>query len=129
MVGNVFVKGAKPCKHEQNPLVLSGFKPRIKLIEKPDGMYLQISMDKTWAKKQRRQLVTTELLGKAKIPDLSFEQPDGSPYYIDTDYFGKKRNTANPYPGPFELIESGKQEFKVWPVIRQGNHSGSLGLR
>lgn len=37
--------------------------------------------------------VTAEMLGKAKIPDLSYEQPDGTPYRLDTDYFGKKRNT------------------------------------
>ena len=98
---------------------LSGFDPGIKLIEKPDGLYLQISLDKAWAKKQRRQLVTTELLGKAKIPDLPFEQPDGSLYRIDTDYSGNKRNTANPCPGPFEFVEGGTQEFKVWPVVRQ----------
>ena len=57
-----------------------------------------------------------ELLGKALIPDLPFEQPDGSPYRIDTDDFGRKRDAANPCPGPFELRGGGQQMLKVWPV-------------
>ena len=42
----------------------------------------------------------------------------GSPYLIDIDYFGKKRMTTNPYPGPFELPEGGRQVLRVWPTKR-----------
>ena len=79
-------------------------------------MYLEITLDRAWAGKQPRRLVTTDLLGKAKIPDLPFEQPDGSPYRLAADYFGNKRNEANPFPGPFEYPGGGKQVLKVWPV-------------
>jgi hypothetical protein len=112
MAGNVFLKGAKPSKHEPNPLVQSEVDPEIKLVEKSDGMYFQITPDKAWAR-QQRQLVTTDLLGKARTPDLPYEQPDGSPYRIDTDYFGRKRNAANPCVGPFEYTGNGKLELKV----------------
>ncbi|NQT82984.1 right-handed parallel beta-helix repeat-containing protein, partial [bacterium] len=115
--GNVFLKGAHPSRHEQDPLVRPEFDPGIKLVEEKDGVYLHIMLDKTWTEKQSRQLVTTELLGRAKIPDLPYEQPDGSPYRIDTDCFGKKRNTANPFPGPFELPGGGRQVLKVWPTL------------
>ena len=117
MAGNVFLKGAKPSTHEQNPLVLPDFDPAIKLVEEKDGVYLHITLDKAWAEKQPRPLVTTELLGKAKIPDLPYEQPDGSPYRLDTDYFGKKRTAANPGPGPFELPAGGEQVLKVWSAV------------
>ena len=117
MAGNVFLKGAKPSKHEPDPLVLPEFDPEIKLVEEKDGVYLHITLDKAWAGEARRiQLVTTELLGKAKVPDLPYEQPDGSPYRLDSDYFGAKRNAANPCPGPFELPKGGKPCSKVWPV-------------
>ncbi len=115
MAGNVFLTGAKPSKHESNPLVQPNVDPGIKLVEKPDGMYLEITLDKVWAQ-QQRQVVTTALLGKATIPDLPYEKPDGSPYCIDTDYSGKKRNAVNPFPGPFELPEGGKLMLKVWPA-------------
>ena len=116
MAGNVFLKGAKSCKHEQEPTVLPEFDPGISLVEKADGLYLEISLDKAWTAKPTRQLVTTARLGRAKIPDLPYEQPDGSPYRLDSDYFGSKRDAANPYPGPFELPKGGKTVLKVWPV-------------
>ena len=60
--------------------------------------------------------MTTELLGKAVIPDLPYENRDSSPLKVSTDYFGKNRHELNPFPGPFEISESGKQSLKVWPV-------------
>ncbi|MHC4167390.1 MAG: right-handed parallel beta-helix repeat-containing protein [Planctomycetota bacterium] len=116
MAGNVFLNGARAGRHEQGPLVSAEFDPSIDLIEKDNGFYLHITLDKRWSEKQSRQLVTTELLGRAKIPDLPYEQPEGSPYRINDDYFGKERNRDNPFPGPFEPGEGGKLGLKVWPV-------------
>jgi alpha-N-arabinofuranosidase len=116
MAGNVFLKSAQPSRHEQDPLVRPKFDPDIKLVEEEDGVRLHITLDSTWAKKQSRRLVTTELLGRAKLPDLSYEQPDGSPYRIDTDYSGERRNTANPFAGPFELPRGGRHVLKAWPA-------------
>jgi len=78
-------------------------------------VHLHLALDK-WGEKQSHPLVTTQLLGKAKIPELAYEQADGSPYRIGADYFGKDRNAANPFPGPFELPGGGKQILKVWPL-------------
>ena len=115
MAGNVFLKEAKPSKHEKKPLIQPDFDPGIKLLEDKDSVRLHITLDKTWIEKQSHPLVTTELLGRAKIPKLPYEQPDSSKYRIDTDYFGKKRNTDSPYPGPFELPGGGTQVLKLWP--------------
>ncbi len=117
MAGNVFVKGAHPSKYEQDPLVRQEFDAGIKLVEEKDGVYLHIMLENTWDEKRPRQLVTTELLRRAKVPDLLYEKPGGSPYRIDTDYFGKKKNTANLFPGPFEFPEDGRQVLKVWPTV------------
>jgi alpha-N-arabinofuranosidase len=116
MEGNVFLHGAKPCKYEKAPLVCPDFNPAVKLVEKPDGWYLEFALDKNWGTAQTRKLVTTALLGKAAVPKLPYEQPDGSPLCLDTDYFAKARAEANPFPGPFELPEGGKQRLKVWPI-------------
>ncbi|MCY3018352.1 MAG: right-handed parallel beta-helix repeat-containing protein [Planctomycetota bacterium] len=114
MSGNVFLKGAKPSKHEAEPLLKPDFDPALKLVEKSDGLCLELAFDKAWIAERTRKLVTTELLGKAVIPDQAYENPDGTPLGIDTDYFGKKRNENNPFPGPFEISEGGKQVLKVW---------------
>jgi alpha-N-arabinofuranosidase len=60
------------------------------------------------------KLITTKLLGKAMISGQAFENPDGSPLTIDTDYFGKKRNKANPSAGPFEDPGDGRGKLNVW---------------
>jgi len=116
MAGNVFLNGAKPSAHEPNPLVLAESDPAIKLAEEADGGYLYFTFDKAWAGKSPRPLVTTELLGRAKLPDLPYERPNGSPYRLDHDYSGRRRNAANPFPGPFEMSEGGRQMLKVWPL-------------
>ncbi|MCX6876238.1 MAG: right-handed parallel beta-helix repeat-containing protein [Verrucomicrobia bacterium] len=112
MNGNVFLKGAKPSKHEAAPLVNADFDPALKLLEKPAGCYLEMKFDPAWNTAATRQLVTTELLGKTKIAGCAYENPDASPLRIDTDYFGKPRNAANPAPGPIET--PGATPIKVW---------------
>jgi alpha-L-arabinofuranosidase len=114
--GNVFTKGSLPSKFDTNALVKPAFDAGVTLTEKPDGWYLTIAEDTAWRDEAKRNLVTTDLLGKAKVPNLPFENADGTPIRIDTDYFGAKRNEANPFPGPFETPTGGKQEIKVWPV-------------
>jgi alpha-N-arabinofuranosidase len=113
--GNVYLAGARPSTYDRDALVAADFKPGIKLEEKPGGWWLEMVVDPAWRSKKKRAVVTTESLGKAKIPDAPFEQPDGRPYRLDTDYFGKKRNAKNPAPGPFEFIGEKTIRLKVWP--------------
>ena len=99
---------------ETNFLMEENFDDGAKLVTKKEKMYLEIALDKNWLTKQKRKLVTGQLLGKAIVSDLSFENPDGSPLRIDMDYSGRKRNTLNPSPGPFEIMKSGRQQIRVW---------------
>lgn len=98
---------------ERNAIVDTTFNADEKLITQDDKVYLQINLDKKWLQ-HKRQLVTTKSLGKAIIPGLPFENPDGSPVKINTDYFGKKRDLANPSPGPFEIKSSSLEKIRVW---------------
>ena len=117
--GNVFLNGAHPCKTEPAPLMKPDFDPQVKLVEQDHAFQLYVTLDKAWITEQIHPLVTTELLGKAAVPNLPYERFDGSPYRIDTDWFGRRRNPDNPCPGPFELPEGGKQILKVWPPLPQ----------
>ena len=112
--GNVYYKGAKPYIKETNYIEQAGYDPQIKIVEEGESVYLYITLEKSY-KSFKNTLVTTQLLGKAVIPNLSYKNPDGSPLKIDTDYFGKKRNKKNPSAGPFENSAVGKQlTLKVW---------------
>ena len=99
---------------EKNMLVKNDFDGAAVLSKQNDAFYLEINLDKNWLSEQPRKLVTTQSLSSAIVPNLPFENTDGSFLKIDTDYFGNKRNTANPSPGAFEIKQSGKQKIKVW---------------
>ncbi len=113
--GNVFTKGAQPSKFGRDELVKADFDPGVKLEQRADGWFLTITEDAAWRDQAKRQLVTSALLGKAKIPDLPCENADGTAVKIDTDYFGRPRNADNPFPGPFEVTDGGTRTVKVWP--------------
>jgi alpha-N-arabinofuranosidase len=112
---NVYLKGAKPCIKETNQIERPEFDPSIEIVEQGANVYLYMTLDKSF-KSLNNKLVTTKLLGKAKIPGQAFENADGSPLRIDTDYFGKKRNDKNPTAGPFENPGEGRLSLKVWPM-------------
>ena len=112
--GNVYTKGTQASKFDREDLVKPEFDPHVSLTEKPDGWYLELTVDPEWTNQQKRQVVTTKMLGKAKVPNLSYENADGTPISILTDYFGKKRNALNPFPGPIEYAGNGVITLKVW---------------
>jgi alpha-N-arabinofuranosidase len=111
--GNIYYNGAKPYFKETNYLDKAEFNPEVKVVIKSSSVFLQITLDDSWYALDNR-LVTTVILGRAKIPNLSFENPDGTALKIDTDYFGKKRSETHPSAGPFENPGEGKLMLRVW---------------
>ena len=111
--GNVYYRGARPYGQEAQPSVHAAFDPGVKLVVEGDTAVLHLTLDEA-VQKATTTLVTTELLGKAKIPGLAYENPDGSAVKIDIDYFGKPRNEANPTAGPFETPGTGSLTLRVW---------------
>ena len=114
MDGNVYSNHATPSKHEAGSLVQPEFSPSTELVEEAGSFYIDWKFDKSWIADHPCKMVTTELLGKASVPGVPFENPDGTPYRINTDYFGKKRDESNPTPGPFENPGTGELKLKVW---------------
>lgn len=112
LLGNSSLPSGKVARHLQAAGNLHLPDARIRQEEQEDGLWIKIppvsSADPCLH-------VTTKLLGKATIPDAPFEHPDGTPYQLDTDYFGRARNQATPTCGPFERSASGIRRLKVWP--------------
>lgn len=113
MSDNLFYNGAKPCEKEKSPVVNSAYNPDVMLIETDDSVFLQFSPDKEYYS-HKGKLLTTELLGKAKIPNAAFNNPDGSPLKIDTDYFGHLRTDENNSVGPFAGFSKDQSKVKIW---------------
>lgn len=114
-VGNVYLAGGKPSTRDRDALVVTNFNPDIKLQDTPEGWWLEMAVDPNWISGQKRAIVTSETLGKAKASGAPFEQRDSTPYRHNTDYSGKQRNADNPAPGPIEFVEEGTIRIKVWP--------------
>jgi len=111
--GNTYYNGAKPSDKDVNFTTDSAFDPELKLVEDGKDVYLQIAFNQN-IYDQKVKLITTEILGKAKIPKARFDNPDGTALKIDTDYFGKKRSEIDPSVGPFENPGKGELKLKVW---------------
>jgi hypothetical protein len=93
--GNVFLEG------------------KVLVEEKEDGVYLEFGVEEDPGRAETI-LVTTELLGSTIVSEAIFEQPDGTPYTINRDYSGKRRNEKAPVAGPLESVKAGKQVLKIW---------------
>jgi len=110
---NVYYHQAKSSTKDVKPVIAAAFNPEIKLVEEANNTFLQITFDQSFAE-QKGKMITTELLGKAKIPKAAFENPDGTALVFDTDYFGNKRTNGNILAGPFVNAKAGKMMLKVW---------------
>ena len=111
--GNVYYNGAMSYKEETNYIADANFNPEMKVIEEGDHVFLQFTLGDSYFN-QKNQLITTALLGKAKMPNEAFENPDGTPLKIDSDYFGNQRSVTSPSTGPFENQKKGTLKLKVW---------------
>lgn len=114
-VGNVYLAGAKPSGRDREAWVATDVEPGIRLQETSDGWWFEMSRVPTGAAKQGQRLVTTESLGRAQVSGAAYVQPDGTSYRLDTDYFGKQRNTETPAPGPFQFPNDERIRLRVWP--------------
>ncbi len=111
--GNIYYHGAQPYAKETNPVTLPATNPNVKVVEKGGQTFIQFNFGPELQQVSTKP-VTTVLLGKAKVAGLAFENADGSPLKIDTDYFGRPRNKTNPTPGPFEDLVLGYLKLNVW---------------
>jgi len=111
--GNIYYNMAVPYKNEKNSYRNPDFKPSLEITEEGDNVFLFYSID---GKETglNTLFVTTELLGKAKMAKEGFENPDGTPLKIDTDFFGSKRSESAPSAGPFENPGNGTEHLKLW---------------
>lgn len=109
--GNIYYNGAKPDENEMNPVLVPTYKPIFEVIEKEKNVYLNIKLDNSISE-ANTSIVTTEKLGTTIISEAIYENPDGTPYVLNRDYYGNERG-SNPTPGPFEVLES-VEMMKIW---------------
>ena len=97
---NLYLSGAKACKHEQNPRFLPGFKPEF-IIEEEDGYFWLRTNFTDMPSDMVAERVATESLGIAFEAEQPFENRDGSPVSVDSDFSDSPRGEKT-FIGPFE---------------------------
>lgn len=110
--GNVFYGAARTYDGATN-FVATAAGLDVRLLSENDHVLLRFEPGPDLAEAETR-LVTTELLGKAKVTGLRYEAANGAALKLNTDYFGKRRNPAHPTPGPFENPGTGAISLRVW---------------
>lgn len=118
--GNVYLYRAQPAKLDSRAVCFPDADTRFRIGRENEDVYLEMSLDREWGSYGNTRLIDTEILGKTKVSRQGFENPDGSPLTIDSDFFHLPRDDKSPFPGPFELSES-VQKIKIW-----SSQSGAL---
>ena len=111
--GNAYFNYAVPYKDDKDSYRNSNFRPSFELREDGNNLFLTYEIDGSLVQ-TKTTLITTASLGKAKMAKEGFENPDGSPIVFDTDFFGVKRSSTNPAPGPFAEPGSKVESLKIW---------------
>ena len=87
--------------------------PNLRIEETADGVYLISDIDCAELAAFKGKPVDAQRLGVAKLSGYPFEHPDGTPFVLDKDYFGKTRSGQAPTVGPVETLPHGNR-IKVW---------------
>lgn len=100
MRDNIYLNGAANWLHEQNPHIISGLHAEVSITEE-DGHYWLCTNLGALVSGLLADRVTSAELGKAFEPDQAYENRDGSPISVDSDFSDCFREEKAAI-GPFE---------------------------
>ena len=109
---NAYLNGAEGFDREKNGYHSKAFDPGVKIAEEEDAVYLEMNVEKEMLDIPAKT-VSTETLGTVRIVDAIFDDPNGEPIVLDTDYTGAHR-AEKPVVGPVEGLKAGFNRMKVW---------------
>lgn len=110
---NLFCHGARPMTGKEQGWVKAEIDPQIRIEETEKDVYLITDFYLSDIMEFKGKKVDTERLGITKLSGFRYENPDGSSFLLDRDYFGKKRSGVSSVVGPVDSLESVKR-IKVW---------------
>jgi len=110
--GNVYYENGEPYKNETDYLKINST-AMAQLDKRNDGYYLKLSMNPDELKQAKTLEVNTNMLGQTFISEAVFDNPDGSDFILDKDFFGHPRNVQKPMVGPF-VNSDNVAEFKIF---------------
>ncbi len=109
---NVYISGAKAFAREETKLENSGFDAGYSIEENGDEVYLNISLPQDF-ESFTSVPHGTKTLGRVRIVDADFENPNGSDLLLDSDLLDAD-TAGKTVPGPLSCLKAGKNRIKVW---------------
>ncbi|GHU34882.1 hypothetical protein FACS1894172_15780 [Spirochaetia bacterium] len=109
---NAYFGTAKPYGREDCNLVDAGFNPNVSIIEEDEQVFLSIELPPSFGKINAKS-IDTGVLGRVRLADSNFENPDGSDLVVDTDLFGEARE-KNSTIGPVVTLKAGTNRVRLW---------------
>ena len=111
---NVYLDGAGGFAGKDKASVVADSKTDIRFNVGKDAATVNLNMPAA-AFKVKCPLITSKLIGKVPLAEMSMEHPDGKALDITTDYFGQAIDPIKARPGPLQNIKAGKNSFRLWP--------------
>lgn len=109
---NAYLNGAEGFNREKDGYTDQTFNPEVKIVEDAGEVYLEMNVNEDMLKVPAK-VASTETLGTVRIVDAIFDDPNGDPIVLDTDYAGARR-TEKSVVGPLECLKPGFNRVKVW---------------
>jgi hypothetical protein len=97
-----------------------------RIISTPTSASISFNLLDTVFKQVQCPMLTSSYIGKASLPDMYAENPDGTPITFNKDFFGNARSATRPTVGPFEDLKPGLSTYKLFSL--QGD-IGPVGTR
>ena len=114
---NLFLNGSLPMTNKTQDWVEKTVNPKLRVEENPDGdVYLVSDINLQELSSFKGKKIDAERLGITQLTGFPFENPDGTPFKLEKDFFGNERS-ATPVVGSIEKLSSTRR-IKVWPNLK-----------
>ncbi len=110
---NAYAGGARPVSHEDSPRVVEA-PASARIVDEGAEVWLEADLPAELVA-PLTGVVTGADLGRVRLADVEFENPDGTPVVTDVDVVGVRKGTGIPYPpGPLAGLTGGTTRVRVW---------------
>lgn len=108
---NGYLNGAKAFYREES-CFMSDVDPEAQIVKDGDETYLVMNVEKGLFELPT-EILHTGMLDMVRIVEAPYEDPDGNPIVLDSDYLGSQCSST-PLAGPLQCLKEGSNRIKIW---------------
>ncbi len=115
--GNAYFRQAKGFHREEKHCILPNYDPNFVLTEEEDGVYVKLNLPECFFQVETKQ-IHSALLGTVRLVQATYDNPDGSPLFLNTDLLGQSHGIC-PQIGALEGLVVGYNKIKLFSFTEQ----------